>query len=277
MAVRFFGQFLIDQGEVDADQVRIALDLMEDENPTIGEIAIDEGFLSARQAALVSAEQRVHYLAFGDLAVEMGFLDPTELEQVLFRQRSQRVLIGDALARLGFVEWDRLGTLLDAYKVDQASYQVGARNLPEALERHRAPGFVIELLPEFLMRFAQIHAKVGDVVPFSSGSCHAEVKVSVSIEGASHLLITLVSDRSFAEALAVAASGLGTGARDADLIVDGVGEFLNVLVGNAIAASAREAHRFDLGPPEYDADPGEGWAVGLAVGVGAAALLFAVA
>ena len=47
MAVRFFGQLLIEEGEVDADQVRLALDLMEDENPTIGEIAIEDGILSA--------------------------------------------------------------------------------------------------------------------------------------------------------------------------------------------------------------------------------------
>ena len=51
-------------------------------------------------------------------------------------------------------------------------------------------------------------------------------------------MVTLASDRCFAEALAVAASGLGNGIRDPELIADGGGEFLNVLVANAIAASA---------------------------------------
>ena len=53
MAVRFFGQFLIDQGEVDADQVRIALDLMEDENSVVLAVPIaGPGFGSSRFAVV---------------------------------------------------------------------------------------------------------------------------------------------------------------------------------------------------------------------------------
>lgn len=43
MAVKFFGQFLIEQGEIDAGQLREALDLMDSENKQLGEIGISEG------------------------------------------------------------------------------------------------------------------------------------------------------------------------------------------------------------------------------------------
>ena len=69
MAVKFFGQFLIDQGEVDASHVREALSLMEDENPTLGEIAVSSEYMSARQTVEVSAAQRSRDLPFGDMAV----------------------------------------------------------------------------------------------------------------------------------------------------------------------------------------------------------------
>ena len=85
MGVRFLGQFLIDQGEVDASHVREALQRMEDANPTLGELAIKHGYMTQRGAAQVSAAQRNEDLPFGDMAVKMGFLTSEELIDVLQR------------------------------------------------------------------------------------------------------------------------------------------------------------------------------------------------
>ena len=52
MGVKFFGQFLIEQGEIDASHVREALELMEDTNPTLGELA------SSLMIRLISSSER---------------------------------------------------------------------------------------------------------------------------------------------------------------------------------------------------------------------------
>ena len=273
MSIKFFGQFLIDQGEVDASHVREALGLMDAENATISALAIKQGFMSHKDVTRVNAEQRSRDRAFGDLAVEMGLLQPGQLVEVLQRQRSQRLPIGQALVRLGYLQTDRLGVLLDAYKVDQSEFEVSQCELPDGLASHRLGHCVLDLLPRFLMRVARIHAKTGAIRAFDGAPGFAKVRVSVLLRGARGLEVALASDLEFAEALATAASGLEPADLDPEMIADGVGEFLNVLGGNAASAMAKEGHATELGPPDYEAELCDGWIVDLAVGVGRAALV----
>jgi CheY-specific phosphatase CheX len=273
MCVKFFGQFLIDQGEVDASDVREALVLMERENATLGQLAIAQGYLRAQDAARINAEQRSRDVAFGDLAVELGLLSPQQLVDLLQQQRSRRLPIGQALVRLGRIDVDRLGVMLDAYKADQAQYDVVSARLPEGLAGRRVGQYLIDLLPRFLMRIAQVQAKVGDVRCFEGMPEFSEMSVSVPIQGALGLEVALVTDAEFARAVARATSGLAASELDAELVADGVGEFLNVLAGNAASAATRAGHTVELGPPDYEAEPSHGWIVDTAVGVGRAALV----
>jgi hypothetical protein len=273
MSVKFFGQYLIDQGEVDASHVREALALMDQENASFGEIAVREGLMQSAAVARVHAGQRTRDASFGDLAVEMGLLAPADLVKVLKRQREERVLMGEALVQLGHLGADRLGTALDAYKADQAQYEVSDVTLPDGLASHHVTRWVIELFPRFLMRVARMPGKVGDVRSFDGAPEFAEVRVSVPMLGGRGLEVALVSDEAFAEALAMEAAGLDRSDLDAELVADGVGEFLNVLCGNAASAMTREGHRVELGPPDYEAELCDGWIVELAVGTGRAALV----
>jgi CheY-specific phosphatase CheX len=273
MAVKFFGQFLIDSGEVDGSHVREALQFMDAENPAIGQIAVAQGFMQSRDAARVHAEQRNRDVSFGVLAVEMELLTGQQLVEILQRQDSRRIPIGQALVHLGHVASDRLGLLLDAYKADQAQFDVSEVALPDGLAGHRVTRHVIDLLPRFMMRVARIQVKVGEIQVFDQIPDFAEVKVSVPIRGGLGVEVALVSDYAFAEALATQASGLSPSDLDPEMVADGVGEFLNVLCGNAASGLAKEGHRVELGPPDYVAYLSEGWVVDLAVGIGHAAVV----
>ena len=276
MSVKFFGQFLIDQGEVDASHVREALDLMEDANPTVGEISVKQGFMTIRETVEASAAQRSRDLPFGDMAVELGMLTADQLVEILRLQRAHKIPIGEALVHLGHIETDRLGTLLDAFKADQAEYEVADIDLPDALANQCATKYILELLPRFLMRIARMQAKVGDVMPFELAPDYADIRVSVPIKGTRGLEVALVSDLEFAEQLAMAASGISPKDLDPEMVADGVGEFLNVLGGNAVSAVMKAGHRVELGPPDYEATLSDGWIVELAVGDGHAALVLSV-
>lgn len=273
MSVKFFGQFLIEQGELDASHVREALALMEAENVSLGGWAIKQGFMRQADVAKVNAEQRRNDSPFGDLAVSMGLLTSDQLVEVMQGQREKRLLIGEALVRLGHLEADRIGVLLDAYKTDQAQYDIGEVELPDGLASYRVTRYVIDLLPRFMLRVAKLHVKVGEARPFKTAPEYAEVRVSVPIKDTRGLDVTLISDLAFAEALASAASGLTLTELDHELIADGVGEFLNVLAGNAASAVSKEGHPVELGPPDYEAELCDGWVFDLAVGEGQAALV----
>jgi CheY-specific phosphatase CheX len=276
MSVKFFGQFLIDQGEIDAGHLREALDLMDRENKLLGQIAIDRGFMKADDVERINGTQRTRDVTFGDLAVEMGLLDSRQLVDIVRRQRSQRLPIGQALVRLGYLSSDRLGILLDAFKSDQSPYSASCMPLPDALTNHRASRFILELLPRFMLRVAHMEAKIGDIRVFDRPPTFAHVRVSVPIRGTRGLDVALVSDLDFAEAVAAAATGLASKDLDLEMVTDGVGEFLNVLVGNAVSAIAKEGVRVELGPPDYEAELCDGWIVDLAVARGRAAMVLSV-
>ena len=67
MSVKFFGQYLLLEGAVTADQLRSALELMEREHRMLGELAVEAGLLSAEDAGTINREQLNRDLPFGNV------------------------------------------------------------------------------------------------------------------------------------------------------------------------------------------------------------------
>jgi len=273
MSVKFFGQFLIERGEVDAGHVRAALELLGKTNMTLGEVAIEAGMMTPDQVQRVNHGQRGNDRPFGDLAVELGHLDSTQLVECLRMQRERRLKIGEALVHLGHVPAERLGQLLDQFKADQAEYEIGPlAQLPDQLANNRVAPYVLDLLPKFCLRIARVHVKVGDAQVLEEAP-HWPFRVSLPIHAHRGLDVTLVGDRAFCARLASGTSGIAEAKLDHDLMVDGVGEFLNVLAGNAISALERSGVQAELGVPDHDAELADGWLFDLATSVGRSALV----
>ena len=57
-----------------------------------------------------------------------------------------------------------------------------------------------------------------------------------------------------------------------EMLIDGVGEFLNVLAGNAMALAEQNGITMELEPPQAEVDFESGFLFELAVNVGNAAL-----
>jgi hypothetical protein len=273
MSVKFFGQFLIQQGEVDAGHVREALDLLGKTNRTLGELAVEAGMMTEVDVRRVNQGQRGNDKPFGDLAVELGMLEPAQLVECLRLQSDRRLKIGEALVHLGHLPTERLGELLDAFKADQADYEVGALGqLPDQLANNRVAPYVLDLLPKFCMRIARISLKLGDAQVLEEAP-HWAYRVSLPIHAHRGLDVTLVGDRAFCARLASGTSGVAESKLDHELLVDGVGEFLNVLAGNAISALERSGVQAELGIPDHDAELADGWLFDLATSVGRSALV----
>jgi hypothetical protein len=273
MSVKFFGQYLIEQGEVDAGHVRAALDLLGQTNRSLGEIAVDESMMSEADVTRVNQAQRGNDRPFGDLAVELGLLSSEGLVDVLRMQRERRLMIGEALVHLGHLRVERLGPMLDAFKADQAQYELGAMSqLPDQLVNNRVAPYVLDLLPKFCMRIARLNVKVGDAQVLGEAPTLAH-RVSLPIHAHRGLDVTLLGNDEFVELLAAGTSGIAREKLDRDLVLDGVGEFLNVLAGNAISALERTGVQAELGTPDYDAELADGWLFDLATSSGRAALV----
>jgi hypothetical protein len=273
MSVKFFGQFLIEQGEVDAGHVREALDLLEQTNRTLGDIAVESGRMNQADVDSVNLAQRASDLPFGDLAVQMGLLDRQDLVECLRVQRESRLMMGEALVHLGHLADYRLADMLEAFKSDQAAYQVGVMDqLPDPLVNNRIAPYVLDLLPKFARRVAGLKVKVGE--PVVLDECPPfRYRIALPVHGHRGLEVTLVGDRAFCLRVASATACQPEASLDDELILDAVGEFLNVLCGNAMSALERDGVETRLGVPDYDAELTDGWIFDLATSHGRAALV----
>ncbi len=271
MGVKFFGQYLIERGEVDADQVRAALDLMDAENRTIGELAVEGKLISKADADKVNAEQRHRDMPFGELAGEMGLLTEEQIDNLVQLQWRTRMRIGEALVRSGHLGKVRLEELLISYEEEQAPYRIENLALPAGIDGNALAPFVLDLFPNLLMRVARISTRVGSGEPIAEPP-DLPVQVAVSVSGESGLVICLVGDEEFSRHLAAKVSGLDPEGLDMEMLLDGVGEFLNVLAGNAMANAEQNGIAMELGPPQTEIDFKSGFLFELAVNIGNAAL-----
>jgi CheY-specific phosphatase CheX len=271
MGVKFFGQYLIERGEVTAEQVRAALNLMDAENRSIGELAVEGRFISEADADKVNAEQRHRDMPFGELAAEMGLLNEEQIDNLVQLQWRTRLRIGQSLVRLKHLGKVRLEELLISYEEEQAPYRIENLALPEGLESNALAPFVIDLFTNLLMRVARITTRMGSGEPIVEPP-DLPVQVAVSVSGGSGLLICLAGDEEFSRQVAAKASGLDADSLDMDMLMDGVGEFLNVLAGNAMALVEQNGISTELQPPQTEIDFESGFVFELAVNVGNAAL-----
>jgi len=276
MGVKFFGQYLIEKGVVDSDQIRAALKLMDEENRSLGELAEAGGILTTEEAAKVNAQQRYCDIPFGELAIEMGLLSEEQVEYLVGFQEQTRLRIGQALVRLGYLPNARLLQLLVQYENEQALFRIGNVALPDGLQSNPLASIVLDLFPKLLVRIARIGVRIGKGQA-SSQIPQLPVRLGVSVKGASGLLIALLGDEEFSLQLAGAAGGfdearLGAARRNPALLADGVGEFLNVLAGNAMGILERKKIVTELEPPQLNPTLGSGYLFDLAVSVGSAAL-----
>jgi hypothetical protein len=257
VSIMFFGQFLLERGEIDEQQLRAALDLMERENQTIGELAVAEGFATAAECRRVHGEQRRKDLPFGELAVHMGALNNVELEELLQLQRRTRLPLASALVRTDVLTPERARDLYDEFKSEHTETPAKPA-LPGALVGHRLAEVTSELLSRLLLRVAGIDSRVGSGRELD-GLPDGVLIASLPVVGLHGLTVTMQVEGAFGKKLAAGLLGFQLEELAGELALDAVGEFLNVLAGNAVSSLEDEALELQLKPPCYGVLPTQGF------------------
>lgn len=273
MGMKFFGQFLIESLEVDPPALRAALDLMESENLTLGELAVRAGFAIEADCRRVNGEQRRLDRPFGELAQEMGVLNSIELEELLQNQLETRINVGDALVRLGTLTRDRLNELEDQFKRDQGEIDYSEVRLPEPLEGNRLAKSLVEMVPRYCMRVARLEARVEHGVDITRTDSDMILVASLIMVGNPGIEMHLMSELSFARKLSAGIASLPEASLTAELCLDGLGEFLNVLAGNAMSSLEADGIEYRLEAPRYGRFPESGWSFSIASEWGKATLV----
>lgn len=251
MAAKFFGQFLLEKGVIDAAQLLRALEIQRTSNPALGELACEKGMLDAAQAQRINERQRSEDKRFGDIAQSMGLLTSDEVGRLLDEQKSRRKLFGEILVEEGFLDRERLDAelRLHAGERDEAVRSLDAMVATHQLGR-RVGGSVStcnKLFPRLLRTQCQFSSVVDPASPPA-----VEVFALVRVAADRPIAIGMACDMAAAQAMAQAFLSIPPEACDDDLARDAVGELVNVLMGYIVKDCLPEDASYRAEPPDFE-------------------------
>jgi len=272
MAVKFFGQFLVEKGIVSREALLKAIELQEEKNLKFGEMAVAMGYVTQDDIARAHHAQLSRDIKLGDLLVEMGTLTLTQLNEIITRQKNNHLYIGEALILVGALSNEQLQQHLNEFKADQAQYISDRVELPGGVSTPEVWEMAADLTYKMITRVLGL--------PFRAGKCQAITRVDTNYVMAAMDLSGDVDARfiiSVSQELqkTVAKAILREASVDnepPEVLEDTVMEFVNVVCGN-IAAKASQAGRIININPPVTIRPD---ATGLAVPAGYAGLCFPI-
>lgn len=258
MAVKFFGQFLIEKGAVTRMALLQAVDLQEKTNLKFGEMVIEMSLMTVADVARVHQAQRSEDLHFGDMAVKLGVISDDQVQQVLTRQRNSHLYIGEALIKVGALSEQELENYLQEFKQDQLAYVSEKVEIPAGVPHQPIWEMVADLTYKMLTRVAGISFRPGPCTIIKklprrpiiaemgfSGSVSARYLLSVS-ESTRNLVAKAILDEESVENESI------------EVLDDSVKEFINIVCGNIAAKAAQLGHSIDITPPEMRTDSNTG-------------------
>lgn len=257
---RFFGDFLIDSGEIDAGQLRQALDLCDRVNLRIGELAMREGWMNSRQVRNVLQEQRNVDERFGEIAVRLDYLSQKQLQALLHQRSTSHLYIGEALVELEHLARQDLERQLEQYKQEVAAF---LRNdeTPEEITGHRIAEKVVETFPRVASRMGRLQTLSRWGLGWSDDPRLVHRRwiafenaegFSIGIAASEELAKQIASAMLFTDPDRLSHEVLG------DVLGDVLGEFLTLVVGSAVSAVGDHAALAKFGPPRDHGFPEQG-------------------
>jgi hypothetical protein len=251
MAAKFFGQFLLEKGVIDAAQLLRALEIQRTSNPALGELACARGMLTADQAQVINERQRSEDKRFGDIAQSMGLLTADEVGQLLDEQKSRRKLFGEILIEEGFVDRARLD---DELRLHAADRDEANRSLDAIVATHqlgRRVGNSIATCNKLFPRLLRTQCQFSSVAdPASPPQVDAMALVRVAADRP--LAIGMACDNATMQAMAQAFLSIPPEACDDELARDALGELVNMLMGYVVKDSLAEDANYRASPPDFD-------------------------
>jgi CheY-specific phosphatase CheX len=249
MAVKFFGQFLVEQGIVSRDALVKAIDLQDQKNLKLGEMAVSMGYITQDQIERAHNAQMSKDMKLGDLLVELGFLTLTQLEDVIVRQKNTHLYIGEALVQVGALTTESLQQHLSAFKADQAQYVSDGIELPSGIANSKIWEMTADLTYKMITRVLDLQFRPGKCVQverISTSFMMAAMDFSGDLEA--RYLISVSEELQQAVARAILREESVAG-EPVEVLEDTVMEFVNVVCGNVAAKASQMGVIMNINPP----------------------------
>jgi len=249
MAVKFFGQFLVEKGIVSREALLKAIELQEQKNLKFGEMAVAMGYVTQEDIARAHHAQLSRDIKLGDLLVEIGILTLTQLNEVITRQKNNHLYIGEALVLVGALSNEQLQQHLNEFKADQAPYVSERIELPAGISNPETWEMAADLTYKMITRILGL--------PFRAGKCQTVTRVDANhvmaamdlsgdVDARYIISVSQELQKSVAKAILRETS---VDNEPPEVLEDTVMEFVNVVCGNIAAKASQTGRIVNINPP----------------------------
>lgn len=249
MAVKFFGQFLVEQDAVTSEALLHAIELQERTNLKLGEMAVAMGYITADDIERAHAAQLSKDMKLGDLLVELGFLTKAQLEEVIARQKATHLYIGEALVKVGALTPEKLEYYLAAFKADQAPYVAERIELPDWLNDPSLWETTVDLTYKMITRVLGLPfrpAKCQEISRIAPNHMVAAIDLHGDAAARYLLAVTAPLQKTIAKAILKEES---VDNEPVEVLEDTVMEFVNIVCGNVVAKASQSGTSLEINPP----------------------------
>ena len=116
MFSQYFGQYLLNEKYLTAEQLKISLDYKKSVRLKLGVLAINAGYMNAKQAMQVHEMQAKIDKRFGELAVEASYLKEEQVEELLSSQKFGHLLLAQAIIDKEYMSLEKFEAAIVEYK-----------------------------------------------------------------------------------------------------------------------------------------------------------------
>lgn len=248
---RFFGQYLLEKGLVNREQLLKALEYQRSKVRKLGEIAIQREYLSEKDVEAIHQEQRKTDLMFGELAVRKGLLTQVQVNELMNIQKSSHVYLGEALTALGILADKQVQQELNLFREEEKEEVAVEVHVPDDLPKREFLVIIWDLTIKLLRRVADLLVKTCDVKLEKGYTVNSFLCVMIQLKGGFQGKILLNLSGNVAHRIAQTMTGSQSPPPDPGIVADACGEFLNILCGQIVTRNVMETGKsIDLSVPK---------------------------
>ncbi len=246
---KFFGQYLLEKGVLNKDQLIDAINYQKSKILKMGEIATSQNYLSEKQVAKIHNEQKRTDMRFGDLAVQMGMLTQTQLEEIITIQKNNHIYLGEAIVTCGHMDDETLEKELDAFKNEQRAVPPIEVIINEDVPVKEFVEVSVDLTEKMMRRIGDMISKSGQLKLEKEGIKNLGVISYLEFKGDINARYVINISWEVGQELAKKTFKKEDLPFDEELIKDTLAEFVNVVCGNIRSKMLEQGKKMEFQPP----------------------------
>jgi CheY-specific phosphatase CheX len=246
MAIKFFGNYLLDKGKLTPEQLTEAVEYQSLKNLSLGEIAVREQLITLKDAETINDKQRVLDKRFGEVSVSLGILTEEQIEILLKLQKKEKIFFGEVIVEKNFISQELLSQELQAFEKEQKLESIALNEEIDTLDKDHVIKNSIAIFQKLYSRIVHDYIKL---VAINHQNTNPQgVIVLQKMRGDLHLDFALQAENAVSLEISQKFLKMEFDTID-EMVLDIISEFVNVILGNIAVKLSANSVKVDLTPP----------------------------